>query len=57
MLNMIDMIDPKLMSLKMDFIYITENGRELTVMPMGISGAKGSNEVIVPYIRNKESVQ
>ena len=56
-LNMIDMIDPKLMSLKMDFIYMTENGRELTVMPMGISGSKGANEVIVPYIRNKESVQ
>jgi len=56
-LNMIDMIDPKLMSLKMDFKYLTENGRELTLMPMGISGSKGANEVIVPYIRNKESVQ
>ena len=56
-LNMIDMIDPKLMSLKMDFIYETENGRTLTVMPMGISGSKGANEVIVPYIKNKESVQ
>ena len=55
-LNIIDMIDPKLMSLKMDFIYETENGMELRVMPIGISGTKGSNEVVVPIVRNKGSV-
>ena len=52
MLNIIDQINPRLMSLKMDFQYAVEDSSNpVTVMPVGIYGVKGSNMILIPHIK------
>ena len=51
-LAMVDMINPKLMSLKMTFMYACSNSMTpLEVLPIGTAGIKGANTVLVPYIK------
>ena len=53
MLMIVDQIDPKLMSLAMDYKYVCEHsGDEISVTPLGLIGSKGGSLIIIPYVKD-----